>query len=277
MSGALAAIGIGAGVGSMLGGMFGANSSAAASKEIAQMQIDWERERAKNAHQWEVADLQAAGLNKVLTANGQGAATGGINPPMPDTSGYQQAGNAIATGANTAMQLQQNSINQQNADTAQTAAKAQATLQLAQAGEISAQWMPGGIKAQELNKLKKEIENLQSQTHANTVTAKYTATKTVESMTNIAREEIETAIRNKDLKYYEIGAIMNYVGKYVMPMVMMLNGKGIADKALAGLMRKETQTAIKHFKGGTVPRRGAYIEDINPFYHAKKNPYQGKL
>ena len=73
---------------------YGAYASAKAAKEATKMQIDWERERAKNAHQWEVEDLQNAGLNPILSAN-QGAVTGGISAPVPDTSGYSDAGAII--------------------------------------------------------------------------------------------------------------------------------------------------------------------------------------
>ena len=78
------------------GGIAGAALSAKAARQATDKQLSWERERAQNAHQWEVADLRAAGLNPILSANGGGATTGGIGAPIPDTSGITSAGNAMA-------------------------------------------------------------------------------------------------------------------------------------------------------------------------------------
>ena len=64
--------------GSVISGMFGRSS---AKKSIA-----FQREMAKNAHQYEVADLRKAGLNPILSGTGgPGArASGGAMPPTPD-------------------------------------------------------------------------------------------------------------------------------------------------------------------------------------------------
>lgn len=99
--------GIIAGAGALAGGLLGgagskkaAKVSAAAAKEINEKQLAWQREAATNAHQWEVQDLQAAGLNPILSAGGSGASVGTPQMQMPDTSGYQSAGQIYANTAN---------------------------------------------------------------------------------------------------------------------------------------------------------------------------------
>lgn len=60
-------------------GFIGANQQNKANSAANAQMIEWERERAKNAHQWEVEDLRKAGLNPILSAGGSGASTSGVS------------------------------------------------------------------------------------------------------------------------------------------------------------------------------------------------------
>jgi len=73
---------IGAAVaGAVVGGMFGRSS--------ARKSMSFQREMAQKAHQYEVADLRAAGLNPILSGTGGGGAraSGGAMPSTPDFAG----------------------------------------------------------------------------------------------------------------------------------------------------------------------------------------------
>lgn len=70
-------------IGKALNSLTGASASAAQANKyaIGQMQVSnaYQKEAAQNAHQWEMADLKAAGLNPALTATGgSGASAGGF-------------------------------------------------------------------------------------------------------------------------------------------------------------------------------------------------------
>ena len=88
-------------IGGVAGGPLGAIAGNAAGALIegnqankgVQKQIDWEETKAKNAHQWEMQDLKAAGLNPILSAGGSGASMGSISAPViPDYSGAIKSG-----------------------------------------------------------------------------------------------------------------------------------------------------------------------------------------
>jgi hypothetical protein len=85
-------------IGGIVNDLTGASNSAKSSYKYnaALQNQNWahQKEAMQNAHQWEVADLQAAGLNPALSAGGPGASTGGaggggggVNAPMGDLSG----------------------------------------------------------------------------------------------------------------------------------------------------------------------------------------------
>lgn len=87
------------------GSLFSASSSKKATKKL----IQWQDLLSRTAHQREVADLRAAGLNPVLSAmSGGSAVPGGAVPNIPDY------GQAINTGVSNASQIALNKATKEN-------------------------------------------------------------------------------------------------------------------------------------------------------------------
>lgn len=135
------------GRGSAMGELTGENSAKAANRENIKWQNYWNDksiELANTAHQREVADLKAAGLNPILSAGGSGASTPGLTAPQVQNEmpgGYLEQANkfmglmsagAQASNLMTNSALQKAQTAQTNLDTAIKYDMAPSTIKMAE-------------------------------------------------------------------------------------------------------------------------------------------------
>jgi hypothetical protein len=107
------------------------NSAANTKRDLLlwQAQMNWEREKAQNAYQWAVKDMEKAGLNPILAAGGGGAQTGSATAPKmsgtsPQMSSALRIGNVAETYAT--LKQQENSDEITAAQVAKTHAETEA-------------------------------------------------------------------------------------------------------------------------------------------------------
>lgn len=112
-------IAAGAGIGSSIGGMLGQSDANETNIASAREQMQFQERMSDTAHQREVADLKAAGLNPILSAGGGGAsAPAGTAAIVQNTQAQMASG--IASAAAMMAQAQQMKQTQASTDLIET-------------------------------------------------------------------------------------------------------------------------------------------------------------
>jgi len=155
-----------AGGASLLGGMMSNKSNA----KQAEIDREWQRENAQNAHQWQVEDMRKAGLNPILSA------TGGSGAKASGGSSLGTQSDAISPAVSSAIAARRNSQEMDNM----------------KAAEKLTQQQEKTSREQELNYL----QDTDMKAHQSGLLQSQTATEMARTMTELEKAKTEVTLQN---------------------------------------------------------------------------------
>lgn len=181
---------IGAGI-SGLGSFFGGRSQQQASAKMAREQMDFQERMSSTAHQREVQDLRAAGLNPILSTRLGGSST----PSGAMGTAVNYIGDAARTGVSTALAatMQEKQLELMNAQIAKTQAEklnveSDTQNKITSNPNIQEQW---NLTKAQSERTRQEVLNL-ANTNAN-IRAQLTQ---IQAQTSLTRQQTATEVMN---------------------------------------------------------------------------------
>lgn len=132
-------------------GYFGQQQTNAANRDMMHEQQSFEERMSSTAHQREVVDLKAAGLNPILSAGGGGASTPSVGM-APQTSALQGAISGVDSGLKSATDTMSTLADVRNKNASAKLAEAQANVAV-KTGDEKSPWAAASKDADTVYKL----------------------------------------------------------------------------------------------------------------------------
>nr|UXQ88102.1 MAG: DNA pilot protein [Microvirus sp.] len=235
----------GAGI-NFLGGLFGSSSARDINRQqiaLSREQMQFQERMSNTAYQRSAADLEKAGLNRILALGNSASTPSGSQPPSLKVPGDRiQAG--IGNAVNSAMQLTKQKAEIANINQSTSESK---TRQSAIPGQIANVAAATGLTTQQTQNAKASLLAIEGQTAVSKQMAKKLAAEADSAQTAAQRSQIEADLYEK-LYAGDWGATLYYLKEMAIPLAMLGTGVGIAKGV------KGTKTPTKPVKSRDLRR-----------------------